>query len=65
MEWIVQKKNKQMCKKYQEITAHCDSMQEKLMVIQQKAPKLYTKMIHIGKSENLYNKCRKANRYLK
>lgn len=64
-DWVIQKKNKRMCKKYQEITGTSIGMQEKLMAIQEKAPKLYTKIINIGKSQNLYNKVRSINNYMK
>jgi hypothetical protein len=64
-DWIIQKKNKHLCKKYQEITGTYNNMQDKLMAIQQKAPKMYSKIINIGKSKKLYDKVRTVNNYLK
>lgn len=58
-DWISQKNNKYLCKKYQRITAPYKSFEDKARAINAKAPELFNGMIHLGKSQELkiiYNK---------
>jgi hypothetical protein len=63
-DWIIQKKNKHLCDKYLKITENCDTLQDKLNALQEKAPKMYGKITNLGKSKKLYKKCKTINDYL-
>lgn len=63
-DWFIQKKNKYLCTKYQDITGTSNTMPEKLKAIQQKAPRMYGKIINIGKTKELYQKYQRLNNYL-
>lgn len=63
-DWMIQKKNRHMCKKFKKLTGENTNMQEKIEIIKEKAPRLYEKIIRIGKGQKLYRKCQKVNRYL-
>lgn len=62
-DWIIQRKNRYMCMKYQKIAGKYNNLQDKLQTIQGKAPKLYRKMMNIGMTEKTYRKCLKMNSY--
>lgn len=52
-DWIIQKKNKLLCNKYQEITKSSDTIQDKIKAIEEQAPEMYKKIITLRKSKPL------------
>ncbi len=50
---LIQKKNKLLCLKYQEITATTPTMRDKIKAIEEQAPELYGKIMRFGKSKAL------------
>jgi hypothetical protein len=60
---IVQEKNRLLCEKYQEITRPYDNFYDQLVVIQEKAPELYS-MISIGKTRQLYSAFNKIKEWI-
>jgi len=53
-DWIIQKKNQQLCLQYQKITGPYNNVQEKVKAIEELAPNLYEKIVRMGKSKQLY-----------
>lgn len=53
-DWIIQRKNEQLCLMYQEITEPFDTVQAKVKAIEEQAPKLYQKIIKLGKTKPFY-----------
>lgn len=56
---IIQKKNKLLCEKYQEITAPYDKVPDKIKAVQEIAPEIYKKIINMGKGKELFYKHKK------
>lgn len=54
IDWLIQRKNEQLCDKYQDITRTFDNLEDKVKAIKEQAPELYQKVIKIGKSKPLY-----------
>ena len=50
-DWIIQRKNEQLCLKYQEITEPFATVQGKVKAIEEQAPMMYQKIIKLGKSK--------------
>ena len=63
-DWIIQRKNKLLCDKYEEITAPYDNFPDKMSAIRQQAPKIYEKIINIDKTKQLFGKYEKFIDYL-
>lgn len=63
-DWIIQRKNKLLCKKYQEITGPYDNFIDKINAIQQKAPELYKVIMNVGKTKKLFRKYERIRKYL-
>ncbi|WP_407313948.1 DUF4474 domain-containing protein [Desulfosporosinus sp. SB140] len=55
IERIVQWKNEQLCNMYEEITGSSNTLPEKLKAIEELSPKLYEKIINMGRSKPLYD----------
>lgn len=53
---IIQKKNKMLCEKYQEITAPYDKLPDKIKAVREISPEIYKKIINIGKGKELFLK---------
>ncbi|HEY8910670.1 MAG TPA: DUF4474 domain-containing protein [Desulfosporosinus sp.] len=54
VDWIIQRKNKLLCTKYQELTGSSNTIQDKVKAIEEQAPELYAKIMRLGKSKQLY-----------
>jgi hypothetical protein len=54
-DWVIQKKNKLLCDKYQEVTGPCRTFPEKIKAIQEKAPWMYEKVMNVGKTRQLFS----------
>lgn len=61
---IIQKKNKLLCDKYQEITKPYDNFRDKLFAIKTMSPELYNEVMKIGKTKSLFEKYNKINGYI-
>jgi hypothetical protein len=55
-DWIIQRKNEQLCLKYQEITEPFNTVQDKVKAIEEQKPKMYQKIIKLGKSKPFYGR---------
>ncbi|AFM39517.1 hypothetical protein Desaci_0450 [Desulfosporosinus acidiphilus SJ4] len=55
LEWIIQWKNEQLCKEFQEITGSSTTVPEKIKVIEESAPELYKKVLRMGRFKPLYS----------
>lgn len=64
-DWIVQGKNALVCDKYQDITGKYASIPDKINAIKKEAPKIYNKIINLGKSRKLFDKYEKVKKYLR
>ncbi|MDP4088739.1 MAG: DUF4474 domain-containing protein [Bacillota bacterium] len=53
-DWLVQKKNRFMCEKYQQITKGYDNFPDKMKALQEQAPLIYDAIINMGKSEKVF-----------
>ena len=58
-DWIIQRKNELLCEKYQDITSPYDTFPDKIKAIQEQAPKMYEKIINMGKSKLLLETMKK------
>jgi hypothetical protein len=63
-EWVIQRKNKLLCDRYEEITGPYDNFPDKIKAIKEQAPKLYENVINIDKTKQLFNKFEKFINYL-
>jgi len=50
---LIQKKNKLLCEKYQEMTKTFDNLQDKLGALEKESPEMYQKIMNIGKAKPL------------
>ena len=51
---IIQRKNKLLCDKYQEMTSGFNNVPDKIKAIEEQAPEMYRKIMNIGKAKPLY-----------
>jgi len=51
---IIQRKNEFLCKKYQDITETSNNLPDKVKEIEKQAPEIYSRILRIGKSKQLY-----------
>jgi len=51
---IIQRKNKLLCDKYQDMTKDYDNVPDKIKAIEEQAPDIYRKIMNLGKSKSLY-----------
>lgn len=61
---LIQKKNKELCDKYQYITRKYKKLPDKLNAIQKQSPKIYGKIINIGRIRKLIDIYLKIEKYL-
>jgi hypothetical protein len=55
-ESVSQNRNKYLCEKYRDLTKGADSIEEKLNILQQESPDLYSMVLNMGKPKTLYEK---------
>lgn len=53
-DWIIQRKNEEMCNIYKEITGPYNTVQDKVDAIEHEAPELYAKLMNFGKNKKTY-----------
>lgn len=63
-DWIIQRKNEYICKKYREITEHYDNIPDKIQALKDEAPEMYKNIIDIGKTRHLSDIFEKIKKYL-
>jgi hypothetical protein len=63
-DWLIQRKNEVICRKYQHITREYDTFPEKIKAIQQQAPEIYEAMKNLGKPRLLFRMFRILKKYL-
>lgn len=49
-DWLIQRKNEQLCLKYQQLTEPFETLQDKVKAIELKAPHMHRKIVKFGKS---------------
>jgi len=64
-DWMVQRYNEHLCKKYQEITGPYVTFPEKVNAIKDQAPEIYNALFLIGKTRPLYKVFKKIKKHLK
>jgi hypothetical protein len=64
-DWIIQKKNKLLCDKYQELTGPYNNFSDKVKAIQEASPELYKEILNIGKTRQLFSMFDKIKGYIK
>ena len=52
--WIMQRKNEKLCEEYQNLTGKSNKIPDKIQAIEKLEPKIYNKIIGIGKSKRFY-----------
>jgi hypothetical protein len=63
-DWLIQRKNEYLCKKYQEITEPYESFPEKINAIRELAPEIYDVITNLGKNRQLFEIFDKIKDYL-
>ena len=63
-DWLIQRYNEGLCKKYQQITGPYDSFPEKVKAIKEQAPEIYKAIINVGKTRQLFKKYNDIKKYL-
>lgn len=61
---LIQKKNKYMCDRYQEITGPYDNFPDKMKALKNHAPDLYNIILKLGKTKDLFSGFEKIKKYL-
>lgn len=64
-DWVIQRKNKLLCDKYQKITGPYNNFPDKVKAIQEKAPELFKDILNIGKTKQLFKMYDKIKAYIK
>lgn len=63
-DFIIQRKNKLLCDRYQDITRGYDNLPDKINAIKEQAPEMYEQIINLGKTRQLFDKYKKIKEYL-
>lgn len=63
-DWVIQRKNEQLCQSYQEITKDCVTMPEKLLAVQKRAPDMLKEILNIGKNKPLYQVFKQIKKWI-
>lgn len=61
---LIQKKNKFLCDKYQELTKDYVTLADKLNAVQTESPEIYSKAFNIGKTEHVFDAFKAIKKYL-
>lgn len=65
IEWMMQAKNQILCEKYVDITRNYTNIIDKLNAVKRSSPELYRMILHMGKSEQIFNGYDLIKNYLK
>lgn len=63
-DWIVQRNNERICKRFMEITEEYDNWPDKLKAIREKEPFLYEAVITLGKTSKIFKDFEKLKQYI-
>jgi len=63
-DWIIQRKNKLMCKQYRKVTEQYKTIEEKLAALKKSNPIIFKKAVNIGKTQEVYKAYNKFKRYI-
>lgn len=63
-EWLIQRKNEQICALYRDVTVNYNTLPEKLDAVAAKAPSLYKNMTVMGKTKGIYRDEKKMRKYM-
>lgn len=61
---IIQQKNQLLCDQYKDLTKEYGSTPEKLQFVQQESPKMFRKILSMGKSKPIYGSYKKLQKYI-
>lgn len=54
-DWLIQRKNEFLCKKFMELTGGFDNILDKLNILKEKDPALYERAINLGKNRQIFD----------
>lgn len=63
-DWVIQQKNKLLCEQYGELTKDYGSTPEKLQFVQQESPKMFKKILSMGKTKSVYGSYKKLKKQI-
>ena len=63
-DWIMQRKNELLCKEYQNLTKDFATTPEKLKAVQEHSPEMYTKVLNMGKTKQVYSAYSKLYKFV-
>ncbi|MGI6748166.1 MAG: DUF4474 domain-containing protein [Anaerovoracaceae bacterium] len=63
-DWIIQRNNERVCKRFMEITGEYDNWPDKLKAIREKEPFLYEAVITLGKTSKIFKDFDQLKKYL-
>jgi hypothetical protein len=63
-DWIIQRGNEFMCKKFHELTGNRPDLKDKLNLVREKEPQLYQALINIGKTRQVFKAFEKLKGYI-
>lgn len=63
-DWLIQRKNEYLCKKFMELTGGFDNILDKLNILKEKDPAMYERAINIGKNRQIFDMHDKIRGYL-
>lgn len=64
-DWITQRKNERLCKKYREITDEHNTLLDKMNAVLEWAPEIWDEIIRIGKNKPAFDDYRKIKQHTK
>lgn len=64
-DWLIQRKNKLLCDKYQDVTKGYDDFPDKMMGIQKNAPDIFDRVLDIGKGKEIFKDFKIIKKYLR
>jgi len=64
-DWIIQRNNESVCKRFMEITGAYDNWSDKLNAIKEQEPLLYGAVINMGKTRQVFRAFDRLKRYLR
>lgn len=63
-DWLIQRKNEYLCKKFMELTGGFDNILDKLNILKEKDPAMFERAINIGKNRHIFDMHDKIRGYL-
>lgn len=63
-DWLIQKKNKELCLKYQYITKDYDRLEDKIRAVKESDPRIFSKILNLGKNKKVFEAYDVIKKYL-